>query len=113
MGYPMKNGTRWDFLELDTRKPLYVRYPKQNRPTSWLRLENSLQLKLLQSAWAIGRLFCGPMEKALIDPTLIHPKVRHDLAGLQLKEVANWGGLTALAQDEVLLFAPANLRSSP
>ena len=29
--------SRWDFLELDTQKPLYVRYPKQNRPTSWLR----------------------------------------------------------------------------
>src|SRR5260370_42352745 len=74
MGRSMKNGTRWDILELDRRKPLYVRYPKQNRPTSWLRSENSLQLKLLQSAWAVGRLFCGPMEKAFIDPTRIRAK---------------------------------------
>jgi hypothetical protein len=74
MGRSMKNGTRWDILELDTRKPLYVRYPKQNRPTSWLRSENSLQLKLLKSAWAVGRLFCGPMEKAFIDPTRIRAK---------------------------------------
>jgi hypothetical protein len=29
------------------------------------------------------------MEKAFIDPTLIHPKVWHDLAGYSLKEVAN------------------------
>jgi hypothetical protein len=37
-------------------------------------------LKLLQSASAIGRLFYGPMEKAFIDPTRIHPKVRRDRA---------------------------------
>ena len=37
MGRSTKNVTRWDFLELDTRRPLYVRYPKQNRPTSWSR----------------------------------------------------------------------------
>jgi hypothetical protein len=29
---------------------------------------------LLKSAWAVGRLFCGPMEKAFIDPTRIRAK---------------------------------------